>query len=143
MHFLNKFKLNVEWDEVDQSELWLVDRKAQIKEKLKIVTVPLSTPRISYLKDGDGAQQAGVPPEGSPPFPAHTLQENEAIAFQVACMKRLDSSDAEPPKSKLSIEEQLHLHECFVGDGADVAKLHNFRPFQLRLRPFHCHWDWN
>ena len=34
MDFINKFKLNFEWDDFDQSELYLVDRKAQIKEPL-------------------------------------------------------------------------------------------------------------
>ena len=40
MDFLDKYKLNLEWDETDQSELFIVDKKAQIRSKLKIVTVP-------------------------------------------------------------------------------------------------------
>ena len=30
--FINKYKLGLEWDEVDQTELFLVDKKAQWQE---------------------------------------------------------------------------------------------------------------
>ena len=49
MDFLSKFKLGFVWDDFDQSELYIYDRKAQIKEKLQIVTVPSDTKRLSYL----------------------------------------------------------------------------------------------
>ena len=35
MDFLNKFKLGFEWDDFDQSELYIVDKKADIKKKLQ------------------------------------------------------------------------------------------------------------
>ena len=40
MDFVNKYKLNLEWDDFDQSELYLVDKRAQIRAPLQVVTVP-------------------------------------------------------------------------------------------------------
>ena len=55
MDFIEKFKLNLEWDE--NEELNLVDRKAQIRVKLQIVTVPTDIQRVHYLSsDVDGAE---------------------------------------------------------------------------------------
>ena len=62
MDFINKFKLNFEWDDFDQSELYLVDRKAQIRAPLQVVTVPIDTPRVSYLDNETLAQCRGVAP---------------------------------------------------------------------------------
>ena len=38
--FINKYKLGLEWDEVDQTELFLVDKKANIKSKVQMATAP-------------------------------------------------------------------------------------------------------
>ena len=92
MDFITKFKLNFEWDDFDQTELYLVDRKAQIKAPLQIVTVPTDTLRVNYLHSA-GHQT----PVADPEVEVETSiagQEihaaNEAIAFQVACMKQLE-----------------------------------------------------
>ena len=106
MDFIAKFKLNFEWDEVDQTDLYLVDRKAQIRSLLQIVTVPTDTPRIEYL-------DTATPPSK---LPTETVAEavrngldNETIAFQVACVKQLD--EVSKVKKKLSVEEMLSLHD--------------------------------
>ena len=49
MDFIAKYRLNFEWDEIDQTDLYLVDRKAKSKSALQIVTVPVDTPRVNYL----------------------------------------------------------------------------------------------
>ena len=104
MDFITKYKLNFEWDEFDQSELYLVDRRAQIKELSQVVTVPTSTLRVSYL---DGVDSKSVPALEDVRLEAPQSQaDNEAIAFEVACMKQLDES----VDKKKSIEEQLKLH---------------------------------
>ena len=46
--FINKYKLSLVWDDFDQSELFILDRKAQIEERLSFVTVPSQTQRIAY-----------------------------------------------------------------------------------------------
>ena len=48
--FINKYKLSMQWDDYDQSELFLVDRKADIRAPLKIVTVPTEIARANYLE---------------------------------------------------------------------------------------------
>ena len=83
MDFIHKFNLNFEWDEFDQRELYLVDRKAQIKELLQVVTVPVDTPRISYLDPGDSRP--------------HPHVEQEEVAFQVTCMQKLEEFEPPPP----------------------------------------------
>ena len=109
MDFIEKFKLNLEWDE--NEELNLVDRKAQIRVKLQIVTVPTDIQRVHYLSsEASGAE--------SPRVQSPKSVDNEAVAFQVSCMKRLDDihTPENKPKSKLSIEEQLQLHEKKYSD---------------------------
>ena len=49
MDFLSKYKLGLEWDDETQSELFIHDKKANIKESLKIVTVPRDTLRTHEL----------------------------------------------------------------------------------------------
>ena len=109
MDFINKYRLNFEWDEFDQSELWLVDRKAQIKAPLQVVTVPITTPRISYLDPGEAEHTSK-----SDLIVSMSGQSAEAVAFQVACMEQLDKKVLNPQpetKKKKSIEEQLQMHQ--------------------------------
>ena len=123
MDFITKFRLNFEWDEFDQTELYLVDRKAQSKALLQVVTVPLDTPRVSSISRSDS-------PSTSPPFSSLGSRrsapqssqprcipknKNENVEFQVACMKLLDSkskgqNDKSDQSNKKSIEEQLAMH---------------------------------
>ena len=87
MDFMNEYKLGFEWDEFDQTELYLVDKKACIKEELQMVTVPSNLQR-SYL--------------ASSPVPESAEQVaalNQAIAFQVACVKKLEATSSGPAKS--------------------------------------------
>ena len=49
MDFLSRYKLGFEWDGVDQSELYLVDKKAQISKLLKTVTVPTDLQRTHHF----------------------------------------------------------------------------------------------
>ena len=107
MDFINKFKLNFEWDQFDQSELYLVDRKAQIKAPLQCVTVPVTTPRTRYLQS-NGQEDRRVPPVVAG---VQTQQQSEAIAFQVSCMKQLDESSPLPPKKSLEEQKKLHSEE--------------------------------
>ena len=106
MDFINKYHLNFEWDEFDRSELYLVDKKAQIREPLQVVTVPTDTVRVNYLAaDGGGPSE----PCHSPGVQTglRSVEDNEAIAFQVACVKQLGESKE---KKKKSINEQLQAH---------------------------------
>ena len=64
MDFLNKYKLNLEWDDIDQSDLFIVDRKAQIRSKLQVITVPTDKPRLHYLSQADDAGPLEVVPGG-------------------------------------------------------------------------------
>ena len=120
MDFIAKFRLNFEWDEIDQSELWIVDRKAQIRDQLQIVTVPTDIPRVHYLdslgakppEGGSFAAQSSAGPQSltSTPSSSPTRPVNNAsVQFEVACMKALEGSDKK--QTKLSIEQQLQLHE--------------------------------
>ena len=93
MDFIKKFKLNFEWDEFDQSELYLVDRKADIKQLLQVVTVPVDTPRISYLDPGEGRPHPRLEQ-------IRSGSSSEEVAFQVACMQKLDQAETRPPKKK-------------------------------------------
>ena len=103
MDFISKYKLNFEWDEFDQSELYLVDKKANIKTELQIVTVPTDTPRVHYL------DSLGAKPPDSLPYkgPQLTRESNDNIIFQVSCVKKL----SEKSVKKKSIEEQLKMHD--------------------------------
>ena len=115
MDFIAKYRLNFEWDEFD--ELNIVDRKAQIRAPLQVVTVKSNTPRTSYL-DAQSEGQSEVQGWRSSQTPDMTKPQvsPEAVAFQVACMKQLDPSAEKSPKKKLSVEEQLALHSQEYAD---------------------------
>ena len=106
--FLDKFKLGFEWDGVDQSQLFLVDKVAQIRSKLQIMTVPKNLARINYL---EVPQDVQVPPDLAAdrvrvkPKPS---MNSQLIAFQVACMKALDK---EEESKALKLEDQLAVHD--------------------------------
>ena len=92
------YKLNLEWSD-DQTELMIVDKKAQIREALQIVTVPGNMPRVHSL---DG--------ESDPQGPAQSRLPPETVAFQVSCMKQLTEEESKVPAKK-SVEEQLSTHD--------------------------------
>ena len=93
MDFVKKFKLNFEWD--DFGELYIVDRKAQIREPLQVVTVPTDTLRVNYLASGSPSSSSVPEVKAS----VRSAVDNEAIAFQVACMKELDRVEKKEKKS--------------------------------------------
>ena len=96
MDFLTKFKLGFEWDDT-QTDLYIVDKKADIKSKLDMVTVPTDLQRLSYLKEPDGVRS---------PRDRVSSQSNESTLFQVSCVKKLS-----PENKKIkSAEEGLKLH---------------------------------
>ena len=81
MDFITRYRLNFEWDDFDQTELYIVDKKAKIKAPLQIVTVPHSTPRIDYLdsSNGDDALKFSTPQSPSNPTPVSVSgHENDA-----------------------------------------------------------------
>ena len=96
MDFIDKYKLGFEWDDFDQSELYLVDKRANIKEELQIVTVPSDLQRVSYLvaPPVQSSESADLV-KGFPPKSVVVLGEprdNQAVSFEVACMQNLDKS---------------------------------------------------
>ena len=97
MDFLDKFKLGFEWDDVDQTQLFIRDKRSQIKDELQIVTVPSSVPRLHYL---DSHPSRVVEPVRVPNEAA------EVAAFELACMKALDPEN----KNKISLEDSLKVH---------------------------------
>ena len=100
MDFVDKYKLGLEWDEVTQSELYLVDKKAKIKTLLKMVTVPTDLQRAARV-------EARLDPEvEDTPLPGLFAAE-----FQVACMKELENKKEVENTKKLSSAEALKIHD--------------------------------
>ena len=93
---MNKYKLSLQWDDFDQSELFLVDKRAQIKTELKIVTVPNDLQRAHHIEV--------VEPRLTP---VKSSRPSADVAFEVACVKALK----EETNTKLSIEQALKLHD--------------------------------
>ena len=93
MDFINKYKLNLEWDDFDQSELFLVDKRSQVRSLLKIVTVPTNLQRAHRV------EMVSSEPSEDDRLPADTV-------FQVACMKSLGKEKVE----KLSVQDALKKH---------------------------------
>ena len=100
MDFLDKYKLGFEWDNFDQSELSIVDKKANISQALEIVTVPTDLQRVHYLSSSADATESKQ---------LQSDRDNNRVAFEVACMKEIGQ---EKSKSK-SIEEQLSVHDPY------------------------------
>ena len=105
MDFMNKFKLNLEWNEVDQSELHIVDRKAQIRSQLQIITVPLNLQRVHSMNVSSSPSNQPAECQWKPDLSPRL--DNETIQFQVSCMKKLDKEI----EAKKTIEEQLLMHD--------------------------------
>ena len=103
--FINKYRLGLEWDDFDQTELYITDKKAQTKTLLSFITVPQSTQRVAYLQPGEATPiSTSDLPESwlKPKLPVSRLS-NEEIEFQVACIKKLEkvaekSSDSDQNK---------------------------------------------
>ena len=90
--FINKYKLGLEWDDYDQSELSIVDKRSQISQALSVVTVSPDLQRAHHVEEA-----SAVEPQG-----------NQTTLFEVACMKKLGDK---PGKTKLTVEEALKLHD--------------------------------
>ena len=114
MDFLTKYKLGFEWDEATQSELFITDRKADIKEILQFVTVPNDLQRTSYLETSHGASsspQANRSWVGALEGVSPLTKSNEAIVFEMACVEQLDlKSEEEKEKENSDIEKALQQH---------------------------------
>ena len=70
-------------------------KKAQIKAPLSFVTVLTSTQRVAYLEpkaDAVNRTESELPEAWLKPPRFDQKRDNEAIAFQVACMQRLDEA---------------------------------------------------
>ena len=114
MDFIHKYKIGFEWDTFDQSQLFITDKKANIKSPLQIVTVAKGLTRAHHVETVGQSASAGASP-GAPPPPSGSLplealsKSNETIAFEVACVKQLGVKK-EGVKKK-SLEEQLEMHD--------------------------------
>ena len=86
--FINKYRLGLEWDDFDQSELFITDKRAKISEKIDIVTVPPDIQRVSYLS---APQSQSLPESWSKVVHPHQppSADSDELAFQVACIKKL------------------------------------------------------
>ena len=96
MDFIHKYKLGLEWSD-DGAELNLVDKRAQIKAALEIVTVPKNLQQTHRLESVSATTRP-------PPFT--TSVNNQKVMFELACMKKL----GEKINKKEDPEEQLKLH---------------------------------
>ena len=79
MDFMDKYRLGLEWDDYDQSELSIVDKKAQIKSVVKIITVPCDLQRAHHL-EAAYTNQTGPKAEGwrlHQPILAHSQGVNK------------------------------------------------------------------
>ena len=119
--FINKYKLGMEWDD-DQTELYMVDKKAKIKEPLKMVTVPTDLQRAHHLEE---QSMSSLEP-----------REAETILFEVSCMKKLDQK---PGKNKISNEDALKMHDP---EYADLVKSYPqlLNPSFQKGEPVHGVW---
>ena len=107
MDFINKYRLGLEWDDFDQTELYLVDKKAGIKSLLQMVTVPTNLQR-NYLSPegaGDGRRLC----DQSGPVRVQSGEDAKSVQFQVSCIKKLGQE--EEKVAKKSVEEQLQSHD--------------------------------
>ena len=72
MDFVNKYRLGLEWDDFDQSELFIVDKRSKIKAPVKIVTVPTDIIRTHHMeassitKEPDQAAKSSSPSMSKP-----------------------------------------------------------------------------
>ena len=90
--FTDKYKLGFEWDDFNQTELYITDKKAQSKTLLQMVTVPSDLQRISFVNRENLpllAEQVQVPKQWLKAAPK-PKPVNPVTPFEVACMKKLD-----------------------------------------------------
>ena len=110
--FIDKYKLGFEWDEFDQTVLYIVDKKAAIKAPLQMVTVPTNLQRVSYLESsGSGGPAHSAPESGLKPL----VKDNNSILFEVSCVEKLEKVE----KKKVSQESLLNKIE---GDYVKLIK---------------------
>ena len=144
--FINKYKLGLEWDDFDQSELFIVDKRAQIRHPIKIVTVPSDTIRTHHIEEvaspSSPAEPGLSPTPSSPAEPGLSPTEGTEEAsssskeakwasalFKVACMKQL-GSESEDKVPDMSTEQALSNHD------PEYVALIKAHP-ELLNRPFH------
>ena len=121
MDFVNKYKLGLEWDDFDQSTLFLVDKRANIKSELKIVTVPTNLTRAHHLEPVSSLSasrlpvrsfEENFPPPSSPqdaPVAPLPVRDAQAVQFEVSCIKKL--GEAESPENLKKKEDALAIHD--------------------------------
>ena len=107
--FINKYKLSMQWDDDTQSELFLVDRKADIRAPLRIVTVPTEITRAQYLESASQSAGSQVPSNFNavrpPQTRAATAQDMHRVLFEVACVQKLGQAD------NINVSNPLEIHE--------------------------------
>ena len=115
----------MEWDDFDQSELFLVDKKAQIRAPVKIVTVPTNLVRAHHLETVhvnpstlSSKNDHEIRPESSSNVPEsgkstlkiseseQSWRHNLTTILEVACMKKLDEESEALP---IAAEEALKM----------------------------------
>ena len=94
MDFIQKYRLGIEWDDDTQSELFIHDKKADIRAPLKVVTVPKDLIRTHHIQPRHISMLSRA-------------KSNEEVAFEVACMKELN----EVVTKKAGPEENLKIHD--------------------------------
>ena len=117
--FIKKYKLGLEWDENDK--LYITDKKAAIKEPVSVVTVPSNLQRVSALQPSppESSSSSSSPDTAARlnSFPEQWLKsglqkesrDNAAVAFQVACMKKLEEfSEEKQAAEPTKVEHEDH-----------------------------------
>ena len=121
MDFVDKYKLGLDWND-NETDLEIVDKKAKIRQKLTMVTVPPNLQRTSHL--------VGQAPK------SRSSELNATTLFEVSCMKSLDEHETK----RLKIEEALKLHEP---EYVELIKPHpqllepNFKPGKPTHNVYH------
>ena len=91
MDFLDRYKLGFEWDDVDQSELYLVDKKANMKKLLRTVTVPVDIQRTHSVQPS--SSKGGGAPQPSRQQVAAVAGRNpspQSVFFEVSCVEEIN-----------------------------------------------------
>ena len=122
--FITKYKLGLEWDDFDQSELFLVDKKADIRAPIKIVTVPKNITRAHHVESVAASKEllkmssSMTSKVASPEVSARSASRVATTLFEVACIKRLGEK---PSVLQMEVEKALKLHE---EEYASMVKAH-------------------
>ena len=131
--FITKYKLGLEWDDFDQTELFVVDKRAKIKAPVKIVTVPISITRAHHLESVAPMVSLSEPSNStvsstevssskvsSPEVSARSSSRAANTLFEVACMKSLGEENHET-RLPMESEQALKIHDP---EYADMVKAH-------------------